>query len=141
ALPIFSFSVSAFDLTQSIGLTVTAPFEVSNEIDGIYQTSWTLPLTNGAFSAPLYVRLNAVSAGTFSGTITLSSAGVSNAVIDIFGVAFQPTLSSPAAHTLLNTPYVFEEWAADAPAGTYPANMAFWTHNVTDPELSTEFVD
>lgn len=136
-----AFSVSAFDLTQSIDLTVTAPFEVSNAIDGIYQSSWTLPLTNGAFSAPLYVRLNAALAGTSSGTITLSSAGVPNAVVNLSGVSFQPNLTIPTPHALLNTPYVFEEWAADAPAGTYPANMAFWTHNVTDPELSVEFVD
>ena len=136
-----SFSISAFDLTQSINLTVTAPFEVSNEADGIYQTSWTLPLTQGGFTGTLFVRLNANIAGTNTGTITLSSAGVSNAVIDLFGVAFQPNLTIPAAHSLANGPYSFTEWNADAPAGTYPANMVFWTHNVTDPEVTTEFID
>lgn len=136
-----SFSISAFDLTQSINLTVSAPFEVSNEAEGIYQTSWTLPLTQGGFTGTLFVRLNANAAGTSTGTITLSSAGVSNAVIDLFGVAFQPNLTIPTAHSLANGPYSFTEWNADAPAGTYPANMVFWTHNITDPEVTTDFID
>lgn len=51
------------------------------------------------------------------------------------------TISNPEPHALWQGDFHFTEWAVDAPAETYPANMIFWTHATSDPGLATPFLE
>jgi hypothetical protein len=50
-------------------------------------------------------------------------------------------ISNPTPFVLSSGNYSFTEWNATEAAGTYPNNMMFWTHAITDPLVTTEFVE
>jgi gliding motility-associated-like protein len=77
-----SFTVTGSNLSADISVTVPTGFEVSTTSGGTYTSTLTLTQTAGAYSGTVYVRLAAnAPATTYSGNITLSSAGATDATI------------------------------------------------------------
>jgi hypothetical protein len=71
-----SFTVSGENLTADISITAPTNFEVSLTSESGFGSSATITQTDGDASAAVYMRLTAgLTANSYSGTITASSAG------------------------------------------------------------------
>lgn len=135
-----SISVYGANLTEPIALTVAAPFEIALTEDGTYAASQTLSLADEGFSGNVFVRLNATVANDFTGTLTAQTAGITpNPTTALEGTATASAVTNPTPFDLSTGNYTFTEWSAASAAGTYPANMIFWTHAVTDPTIDVAF--
>ncbi len=73
-------NITAYNLTAGITATTAAPFEVSAD-STTYGTTATIAQAGGT----LYVRYSPTTAGTDSGTVTLSSTGANNVTISLTG--------------------------------------------------------
>ncbi len=89
-----SFTVSGANLTGNITVTAPANFELSID-DNTWASALTLVPTAGAVNDAVFARLNASSAGNYSGNITIASAGAANATLAVGGTT--TTVSSPPA--------------------------------------------
>ncbi|MFC6224647.1 pectinesterase family protein [Hymenobacter artigasi] len=89
-------SVSGSDLVGPIVVTASANFQVSLTSGGTYASSVSLSPTTGAVaSTTVYVRLNATTAGPYTGTLTLTSTNATNVVLTLNGTAIvAPTITS-----------------------------------------------
>lgn len=97
-----SFSLTGANLTPASGnLTVTpsADFAVSLNNSTFQTTALNVPYTGGALSATdIYVRLVAgLSAGDYTGTVTVAGGGATDAVVNLEG-----SVSNPATHLAFN---------------------------------------
>jgi hypothetical protein len=91
-----SVAVSGTDLTGPVTVTASANYQVSLTSGGTYASSVTLTPTSGTLaSTPVYVRLNATTAGPYTGTLTLTSANATTVVLNLNGTAIvAPTVTS-----------------------------------------------
>jgi hypothetical protein len=89
-------SVSGFQLTDDITVTVSAPFQISED-NNTYGQSLTLPRgTTDQTNASFYVTFAPTTAGTFSETITLTSGTLSASVaVEGEAVSCDPITSFP----------------------------------------------
>ncbi|MBH8557767.1 pectinesterase family protein [Hymenobacter negativus] len=94
--PAQSVAVSGSDLTAPIVVTASANYQVSLTSGGTYASSVSLNPTTGAVaSTPVYVRLNATTAGTYPGTLTLTSTNATTVRLTLNGTAIvAPTVTS-----------------------------------------------
>lgn len=140
ASPAQSVSVFGINLTENVVVNVASPFEVALTEDGTYSNSQLLPLDGNGISSTVFVRLNSMNTGDFTGSLTAETAGVSpNPSVSLSGSANNSLATNPTPFVLSSGDYTFTEWSAESSAGTYPANMIFWTHATTDPDFSTAF--
>jgi hypothetical protein len=95
-----SYSLSATNAVTDIIVTATSPFELSTSNSGPWSSSLTLP---SSFNSLIYVRMNADTAGDFTGTITHSTANATNYVINVSGTA---TVSGIFATDLFISEYI-----------------------------------
>ena len=89
-------SVAVIGSNLQANLTVTAPtgFEVCSTSGGTYNSTLTLTPSNGSIRANVYVRLSSgVSAGNYSGNMTLTS-GTTSATVSLSGTVAQGTGTS-----------------------------------------------
>ncbi|HEU4608338.1 MAG TPA: hypothetical protein VFS31_09530, partial [Chitinophagaceae bacterium] len=87
------FSVSAVNLRGDAILTASGGFELSLTQGGSYSSSLSLSPVNGEINlAPVYIRMQASSAGSLSGSITLSSDGAETQSLSVKGKVLQPAL-------------------------------------------------
>ncbi|MGY3089533.1 pectin methylesterase-like acyl-CoA thioesterase [Hymenobacter sp. UYAg731] len=89
-------TVSGSDLVGPIVVTASANYQVSLTSGGTYASSVSLSPTTGAVAGtPVYVRLNATTAGPYTGTLTFTSTNATNVVLSLNGTAIvAPTISS-----------------------------------------------
>jgi pectin methylesterase-like acyl-CoA thioesterase len=89
-------AVSGSDLVGPVVVTASANFQVSLTSGGTYASSVSLSPTTGTLaSTPVYVRLNATTAGPYTGTLTLTSTNATNVVLGLNGTAIvAPTITS-----------------------------------------------
>ncbi|MDB5267690.1 MAG: pectinesterase [Hymenobacter sp.] len=94
--PAQSVAVSGSDLTASIVVTASANYQVSLTSGGTYASSVSLNPTTGAVaSTPVYVRLNATTAGAYPGTLTVTSTNAATVRLTLNGTAIvAPTVTS-----------------------------------------------
>ncbi|MDQ2772423.1 MAG: pectinesterase family protein [Bacteroidota bacterium] len=94
--PAQSVAVSGSDLTSPITVTATANYQVSLTSGGTFASSVTLTPTSGTVaSTPVYVRLNATTAGPYTGTLTLASTNATTVTLALNGTAIvAPTITS-----------------------------------------------
>ncbi|MBJ6110526.1 T9SS type A sorting domain-containing protein [Hymenobacter sp. BT523] len=94
--PAQSISVSGTDLTSAVTVTASANYQVSLTSGGTFASSVTLTPTAGTLaSTPVYIRLNATTAGPYTGTVTLTSTNATNVVVSLNGTAIvAPTITS-----------------------------------------------
>ena len=79
-----SYSLSATGAVSDIIITATSPFELSTTNSDPWSSTLTLPAT---YNGLVYVRMNATTAGNFTGTITHTTANATNYVINVSGTA------------------------------------------------------
>ncbi len=81
-----SFTVQGNNLTANVSLSAPVGFELSED-DNSWHSSLSLVRENNSVNATAFVRLNATTAGLYSGNITASSAGATDASLAVSGVA------------------------------------------------------
>ena len=88
-----SFNVSGLNLTQDITVTAPANFEVADAAAGPYGSSTTVFQIGGtATTTTVYVRLTSgLSANTYTGDITASSMGATDATLALTGTVSPAT--------------------------------------------------
>ena len=79
-----SYSLSATGAVSDIIIIATSPFELSTTNSDPWSSTLTLPST---YNGLVYVRMNATTAGNFTGTITHTTANATNYVINVSGTA------------------------------------------------------
>ncbi|WP_144885375.1 pectinesterase family protein [Lacibacter cauensis] len=86
-------TVSGTNLTADV--TITAPSNYQVSLNGTtWTSSVTLSPTSGTIgSTEISVRLNAVSAGTYAGTISVAGGGATTKTLTVTGVASNPVLT------------------------------------------------
>jgi hypothetical protein len=82
-----SYTLSATNATQNLALTTSAPFEISTSESTGFGTSLSLA---PSFNGNIWVRMNAVTAGTFESVITHSTLDATPTDINISGTATAP---------------------------------------------------
>ncbi|WP_201987628.1 pectinesterase family protein [Hymenobacter rubidus] len=89
-------AVSGSDLVGPVIVTASANFQVSLTSGGTYASSVSLSPTTGTLaSTPVYVRLNATTAGPYTGTLTLTSTNATTVTVALTGTAIvAPTITS-----------------------------------------------
>lgn len=133
-----TMTVTASNFSESLLLTVLAPFEIALTENGVYAASQTLTLTNGGFNGNVFVRLNSANQGDYTSGLTVQS-GETNLPVNfsLTGTASPSLVSNPAPFDLSSGNYSFTEWAGTSSAGTYPANMILWINAAGDGVEST----
>lgn len=131
-----SIQVSGQFLTNDIVITAPAQFQVSTNYSSGYAASINLaPVAGTVAPTWIYVRYNPGASGNHSGNVVHTSTGANTINVFVSGTATAAG-TLPATYTLCAGPYIFNEWAATEPAGTYPANMMFHRFNAQDPSLT-----
>lgn len=138
------FNVSGSNLSGDVTITAPTNFEVSlNPNNGFTSTLNITPVSGILTTTPVYVRLNSPSVGSFTGNLLVSTTGVTSQNVALTGNCVIPTVTNPTplAITDASTNSVLTQWDNTNAAGTYPANMALWSHTTGDPDLNTLFTD
>jgi len=86
-----SFTVKGNNLTANVTVSAPAGFELSED-DNTWQTSLNLVRENNSVDATAFVRMNATTAGLYSGNITATSSGAADASLAVSGVAANAVL-------------------------------------------------
>jgi len=134
--------VSADNLIENLSLDAPADFEISLTSGSGFTNSITLTQNNGVVEeTDVFVRFNRDTEGTSTGELLISSLNATTVSIALEGTATIAMTSNPAPFVLDSGNYSFTDWDENSPAGTYPANMVFWTHATTDPDLNVEFIE
>ncbi len=91
-----SFIAAGFGLTADLVINAPTGYEISLSISSGYTSSLSFPQISGRVASTIiYVRLTGVSAGTFNGNLSLTSAGVPTKTVALNGsVVNQPTRTS-----------------------------------------------
>ncbi len=138
-----TITISGSNLTNDVTITASAGFEVSlSQTTGFGSTVTFTPLAGSVPSTTVYVRMNATAGGASTGTLNIISAPLGS-VINLDGTATVSSLFDPAPYALTTAAQqnIFTQWDAASAGGSFPSNMAFWTHAVTDPGLNVSFVE
>jgi hypothetical protein len=134
--------VSGINLTDDITLNAPANFEISLTSGAGFGSNLSIPQIDGTvLDTDVFVRLNNNEAGLSSGDLIISSNDADDVLISLEGNTFEFNISNPTPFLLDSGNYTFTQWDENSPAGTYPANMVFWTHATTDPDLNVEFIE
>jgi hypothetical protein len=89
-----TFEVAGNNLTNPITISTTTGFEVSTISNTSYSNSLSLPPTNGTLTTTtIYLRLTSNVTTSITGTITASSGGTSETVIDAGVIAAPPVFN------------------------------------------------
>lgn len=139
-----SIIVSGSNLTGNVTLTAPNNYEISANSSTGFSNSVSLnPVSGNLLSIPVYVRLNSSTNGSFSGNLAVTSSGVSTQNVILNGNCVTPTVTNPNPLAIVDSSSysVLSQWDNTNTTGTYPANMALWSHSTTDPDLNTLFVE
>ncbi|MDI1255397.1 MAG: T9SS type A sorting domain-containing protein [Flavobacterium sp.] len=141
--PNHTVNVSGSNLTGNITLTATENFEISLSATIGFTNSLSLTPTSGVVAETVvFVRMNAIVPGTYTGTLTVATTDVSDAIVTLLGTNAAVNLTNPEPlHISGEDQPIFTAWDPAAAINTFPEHMAFWTHNVTDPDLNTPFTE
>lgn len=129
-------TVSGTTLSSDITITSSEFFEISLAIDGPYTQELTLTPVDGTVSSTeVFIRFSPAGSENQTGTLTLTSEGLADIVINLTG-NIVVSGSLPATFALCQGNYLFDNWPASSPAGTYPENMVFHRMSQNDPPLT-----
>ena len=139
-----SVNVYGSNLSGNVTLTTPANFEVSTMASSGFTSSLNLTSTAGNLAlTPIYVRFNSAAVGSFTGNLAVTSSGVTTQNIALTGNCVITTVTNPTplAITDTSTNTILTQWDSTNAGGTYPPNMALWSHSTTDPDLNTLFIE
>ena len=90
-----SYTLSGSNLSDGIAITLPEGYEISFSGD-VWLPSLTLaPLEGNVEEITLFIRLNALTEGTYNGNIVHSSTGVDDVSVAVSGTASESALSAP----------------------------------------------
>ncbi|MBP7275231.1 MAG: lamin tail domain-containing protein [Kiritimatiellae bacterium] len=113
------FTVAGINLTGDITVTAPAGFEVSTTSDSGYGATVTLiPVGGIVAETPVFVRMIGDALGAFSGDVTATSAGATDAAKAVSGTVQLPPPTATAA-TLVSFDSFTANWTAVAGATGY----------------------
>ncbi len=138
------FNIIGSNLTSDVTVTAPVNYEISLASGSGFTTSLNLIPTFGTLlSTPIYVRLNSSVAGSTAGTLTVTSFEATTQNVALTGDTSVSIVTDPLPLDLFegSDTSVFSAWDGASVAGTYPANMVFWTHATADPDLNTLFIE
>ena len=93
-----SFSISAVNLSSSLNLVVSAPYEISLSNASDFQSTLNIVPFNGIVnSINVFVRLNSAVSGNFDGNITLSADGATDVNITLSGTSVEELIPALSA--------------------------------------------
>ena len=95
-----SFTLSGSNLSGNITLTAPAGFELSED-DNTWSASLIVVPAGGAVNEPVFTRLNATSAGNYSGNITIASSGAAGATVALSGTASAGSTIPPGINVIV----------------------------------------
>ncbi len=138
-----SVTISGSNLVGNVSITAPTNFEISlAATTGFTSTLNVIPTSGNLVSTPIYVRLNSASNGSFTGNLVVAATGVTAQNVALTGNCVVPTVTNPIPlNVTLQTGYTFTSWDNTNTAGTFPPNMALWSHATADPDLNTLFVE
>jgi hypothetical protein len=139
-----SVNVSGSNLVGNVTLTPPTNFEVSlAPTSGFASTLNLVPTLGNIVSTPIYVRLNSASNGSFTGNLVVATSGVTAQNVALIGSCVIPTVTNPNPLSITDNSSnsILSQWDNTNVAGTYPPNMALWSHATADPDLNTLFVE
>ncbi|WP_298152515.1 T9SS type A sorting domain-containing protein [Flavobacterium sp.] len=141
--PTHTVNVSGSNLTGNIILNISEGFEMSETENGTYGAVIALNETDGVVAETIiYVRMNVLTAGDYTGTLTISTPGVADAAVALSGSASNISVTNPEPIQIYGgMAPIFTAWDPASAMNTFPANMAFWTHGITDPDLNVQFTE
>jgi type IX secretion system substrate protein len=141
--PNHTVNVSGNNLTGNITMNATTDFEISfSETTGFTNTLLLTPTGGVVNETIVYVRMNSAMAGASNGTLTIETAGVANAVVDLSGTNTAISVTNPEPLQIMyGMEPIFTAWDSASAINTFPDHMAFWTHAVTDPDLDVQFTE
>ena len=113
------YTVQGSDLSDPVTVITTAPYSVSDAVNGTYATSLTLAAADVATPKPVYVKFAPVTAGNFNSTVSNTSTGASALNVALTGVALDPA----------NLSFNFNSCTALGTPGS-----GFTTYSVTGPQ-------
>jgi gliding motility-associated-like protein len=129
------FFVSGDNLTSNIRAQAPAGFEIGFNLSTAYSDNLVIPQTNGVLKNTVIFVRSAASAtiGNILGDVTLSSTGVADRKVAVFGVMYAlPTVNKPNSQTVLNGEMVAAtnftgaasaySWTNDSPGIGLPAS-------------------
>ncbi|MBS1563273.1 MAG: hypothetical protein JST39_02740, partial [Bacteroidetes bacterium] len=90
-----SFTVTGANLGGNITVTAPANFQLSED-DNTWATTLTLIPSGGTVNETVFARLNASSAGSYSGNVTVTSAGAASAAMAVSGTTTTAPSGPPA---------------------------------------------
>ncbi|MGK4567526.1 hypothetical protein [Flavobacterium sp. 3HN19-14] len=94
--PNHTVNVSGSNLTGNITLTATTDFEISlSATTGSGPSLSLTPAAGVVAETVVYVRMNAAAAGDYTGTVTVTTAGVTSAVVALSGTNTAVNLTNP----------------------------------------------
>ena len=137
-------NISGSNLSGTVSINAPANFEISlNSTSGFTSTLNITPVAGVLIATPVYIRLNSPSVGSFTGNLVVSASGVTNQNVALTGNCVIPTVTNPTPLVITDasTNSVLTQWDGTNAAGTYPPNMALWSHTTGDPDLNTLFID
>ncbi|MGY8908324.1 MAG: hypothetical protein ACKVIG_00450, partial [Flavobacteriales bacterium] len=135
------FTIEGINLTDDITLTAPTNFEVSLISGSGFASSLIIPQTDGSASASVYVRLAAgLSANTYTGVITVSSAGATDLTGNFEGVV-SPANAQFSFTAFLNDFNYVATVGGPSPEQTFSVQGLFLTNDLvvtapTDFEVS-----
>lgn len=98
--------INGSNLTADIMVTASAGYEVTTDTSGSFAASITIPQSGGSVSnVPVYVRISAgATAGTLTGSLTLSSAGAVTQTVSLAGTV-NAVIVPVTANVVINQVY------------------------------------
>gem|GEM_PF-609532 len=94
-----TYALAGTALTAAIQVVATSPYQIRESGGSTWSSTLSLAST---FNGTIEVRFNPTAVGTFNGTITHSSTGVSNVVLNTSGTATNPTTGQNATDLIFS---------------------------------------
>ncbi|MEO6813629.1 MAG: choice-of-anchor J domain-containing protein [Ginsengibacter sp.] len=85
-----SYTIKGANLTDPVVITTTAPYSVSDAVNGTYTTSLTIATADVASDKSIFVKFSPLTAATFADTVTNTSTNASTKIIVISGDGVDP---------------------------------------------------
>jgi gliding motility-associated-like protein len=102
-----AFSLTAANLTTTTTITTTAPFGLSKTLGGTYTTSITYTPAELAAATNVYVNFAPTTTTAFTGTVTVSTPGATNATVGLTGTGIPPPNVAPTLNAITDVTFCY----------------------------------
>lgn len=129
---ILFYTVKGDNLSDPLVITTSAPYSVSDAINGTYSTSLSLPAADVLSPKNVYVKFNPAAIGSFEGTISNSSTNAITKVVNVSGQGIDPANLSFDFNNCTNNGEPASGWIAYSVKGQQVWACTSFGHNSTN---------